>query len=256
MKVVGPDMRSYGGFLWPESGYVEAPDWNPEPACGNGLHGWLNGQGDIACQPFSYMDGAKWLILEVGDYVDLGEKVKFKACSVVHCGTKQSATDFLTKEGVTGPIIGSTISGGDGSTVSGGYGSTVSGGYGSTVSGGDGSTISGGDGSTISGVGYSTVSGGDGSTVSGGDGSTVSGGDGSTVSGGYVSTVSGGYGSTVSGGYGSTVSGGYVSTVSGGYGSVLILRDSGNRPNVRVVGIDGILPNTPYKLIDGEFTRV
>jgi hypothetical protein len=288
MKVVGPDMRSYGGFLWPESGYVEAPDWDPQPACGRGLHGWLNGQGDYTCQSFTEIDGAKWLILEVDNFIDLVGKVKFQSCTVVHCGTRQTATNYLLQAGISGPIIGVTVSGGpnsrvsggDGSTVSGGpnsrvsggYGSTVSGGYGSTVSGVDGSTVVGGYGSTVVG-GYgstvsggpnSRVSGGDGSTVVGGYGSTVSGGDGSTVVGGYGSTVVGGYGSTVSGGDGSTVSGGPNSrvsggdgsTVSGGTGSVLILRDCNYSPKTATVGENGILPDTPYILKDGVFTRV
>ncbi len=232
MKVVGPDMRSYGGFLWPESGYVEAPDWDHQPACGRGLHGWLNGQGDYTCQSFTEIDGAKWLILEVDNFIDLVGKVKFQSCTVVHCGTRQTATNYLLQAGISGPIIGVTISGGDGSTVVGGYGSTISGGDGSTVSGGPNSRVSGGDGSTISG--------GDGSTVSGGPNSRVSGGDGSTVSGGPNSRVSGGYGSTVS----------------GGTGSVLILRDCNYSPKTATVGENGILPDTPYILKDGVFTRV
>jgi hypothetical protein len=224
MKVVGPDMRSYGGFLWPESGYVEAPDWDPQPACGRGLHGWLNGQGDYTCQSFTEIDGAKWLILEVDNFIDLVGKVKFQSCTVVHCGTRQTATNYLLQAGISGPIIGVTVSGGPNSRVSGGYGSTVSGG--------------------------------DGSTVSGGPNSRVSGGYGSTVVGGYGSTVSGGYGSTVSGGDGSTVSGGDGSTVSGGTGSVLILRDCNYSPKTATVGENGILPDTPYILKDGVFTRV
>jgi len=133
MKVVGPDMRSYGGFLWPESGYVEAPDWDPQPACGRGLHGWLNGQGDYTCQSFTEIDGAKWLILEVDNFIDLVGKVKFQSCTVVHCGTRQTATNYLLQAGISGPIIGVTVSGGPNSRVSGGDGSTVSGGPNSRV---------------------------------------------------------------------------------------------------------------------------
>ena len=133
MKVVGPDMRSYGGFLWPESGYVEAPDWDPQPACGRGLHGWLNGQGDYTCQSFTEIDGAKWLILEVDNFIHLVGKVKFQSCTVVHCGTRQTATNYLLQAGISGPIIGVTVSGGPNSRVSGGDGSTVSGGTGSVL---------------------------------------------------------------------------------------------------------------------------
>src|SRR5437660_6609964 len=34
------DGRSYGGFVWNDVGiWTDAPDWNPEPVCGGGLHG-------------------------------------------------------------------------------------------------------------------------------------------------------------------------------------------------------------------------
>ncbi len=142
--------------------------------------------------------------------------MKFRAALVVHCGTMQSAAQYLLQNGVIGPVIGSTVSGGN----------------------------------------YSMVSGGDCSTVSGGCYSTVSGGDNSTVSGGNRSKVSGGYCSTVSGGGKSTVSGGYDSTVSGGDGSILIVRDELDAPHVAIVGINGILPDTPYSLVNGEFKNV
>lgn len=32
------NMSSRTNFIWPKSGYVEAPDWSPAPMCGNGLH--------------------------------------------------------------------------------------------------------------------------------------------------------------------------------------------------------------------------
>ena len=40
-----PDMRSHGGFVWPKSGPVEAPDWRDDTNCGGGLHGWPWGIG-------------------------------------------------------------------------------------------------------------------------------------------------------------------------------------------------------------------
>jgi hypothetical protein len=46
LKVVRDDSTSHGGFKWPESGPVTAEKWTPENACGDGLHGWLNGEGD------------------------------------------------------------------------------------------------------------------------------------------------------------------------------------------------------------------
>ena len=239
LKTVKSDMTSHNGFTWKRRGTVVAPDWNPEPECGGGLHAFLRGEGDGSLADWS--PDALWLVLKIpeGTYVDLGGKIKFPRCTVVFCGDRKSATDKLQALGCNGPIIGAYKVGGDESTVSGGHGSTVSGGHGSTVSGGD----------------ESTVSGGHGSTVSGGYGSTVSGGHRSRVSGGYRSQVSGGFGSQVSGGNWSRVSGGDGSTVSGGYRSVLTLSyyDGLRRRLVtRYVGEDGIIANTAYRLNDAN----
>ena len=46
LRTCGANMKSHGGFQWPRSGPVSAPDWNPAPECGNGLHGFLRGEGD------------------------------------------------------------------------------------------------------------------------------------------------------------------------------------------------------------------
>ena len=45
LRDVMADMSSKNGFIWPEIGYVEAPDWMPTEECGNGLHGHLWGAG-------------------------------------------------------------------------------------------------------------------------------------------------------------------------------------------------------------------
>jgi len=43
-----PDGVSRGGFQWPHTvgAYIEAPDWNPEPKAGHGLHGFIEGTGN------------------------------------------------------------------------------------------------------------------------------------------------------------------------------------------------------------------
>jgi hypothetical protein len=153
------DMTSHGGFKWPRRGKVEAPDFKPTKACGNGLHGFLWGEGDAGLADWSA--DANWLVVKVdsADIIDLGGKVKFPRGSVVCCGDRKKATDYLVSRApretacmgafVTGGD-GSTVTGGDGSTVTGGYRSTVTGGYRSTVTGGHRSTVTGGDGSTLS----------------------------------------------------------------------------------------------------------
>jgi len=83
------DMSSHGGFVWPKSGPVEAPDWNPEPVCGRGLHGLLWGEGNwgLLCSDFD----AQWLVVEVDDAPENlvkidDQKVKFHRGNVVYAG--------------------------------------------------------------------------------------------------------------------------------------------------------------------------
>lgn len=72
---------SYNGkFQWPESGMVEAPDWDPTEECGHGLHGCLDGEGDDLLQD------DLWQIVRVQeeDLIHLGDaKVKFPRGEVV-----------------------------------------------------------------------------------------------------------------------------------------------------------------------------
>ena len=279
LKVVSADMKSYGGFQWPGVGGIAvAADWDASPVCGGGLHGWLNGVGYLACQSWSDDPMSKWLVLSVNTdtIVDTDGKVKFPKAEVVHVGDRKSASDVILATGFIGPVIGATVTGGDGATVTGGDDATVTGGYGATVTGGNYATVTGGCGATVTGRYSATVTGGDratvtggyGATVKGGDGATVTGGDGATVTGGDDATVTGGYGATVkggdratvkggdgakvTGGDGATVTGGYGATVKGGCNAVLsLIFYKGRRMTVIVrVGENGIRANTPYKLND------
>jgi hypothetical protein len=47
LKRIPQDRKTHGGFLWPSGvgTVVECPDWNPDPVCGGGLHGWPYGFG-------------------------------------------------------------------------------------------------------------------------------------------------------------------------------------------------------------------
>ncbi len=152
-------MRAHGGFVWPEAGPVEAPDWRDDTTCGGGLHGLLWGAGDDAL--VSWAEDARWLVVEVlaADIRDLGGKVKFPRGTVVHCGTRETATQYVAEHGGAGrAIVGVTLTGGYGSTLTGGDRSTLTGGYGSTLTGGDDSTLTGGDRSTLTGGDRSTLS--------------------------------------------------------------------------------------------------
>jgi len=142
MRSCGPDLRSHNDFQWPEAGPVSAPDWQATKECGNGLHGFLWGEGDHNLANLAA--DAKWLVVETdGDKViDLGGKVKFPAGIVVYCGDSPSAAAYIQANGGAGKkVMCSTLTGGDGSTLTGGYGSTLTGGDGSTLTGGDGSCL-------------------------------------------------------------------------------------------------------------------
>ncbi len=166
-------MTSHLGFVWPRSGRVECPDWDPTPKCGHGLHGLLRGEGNgnLVC----WDSGAIWVAawIDAGLAIDLTGKVKFPWAEVALVGSRLEVTAFLVANGCSGAVVGSTLTGG--------YGSTLTGGYGSTLTGGDGSTLTGG--------GRSALTGGYRSTLTGGYGSTLTGGDGSTLTGGYETTL-------------------------------------------------------------------
>jgi len=134
MRSCGPDLRSHNDFQWPEAGPVSAPDWQATKECGNGLHGFLWGEGDHNLANLAA--DAKWLVVETdGDKViDLGGKVKFPAGIVVYCGDSPSAAAYIQANGGAGKKV---------------MCSTLTGGYGSTLTGGDGSTLTGGDGSCL-----------------------------------------------------------------------------------------------------------
>ena len=117
LRTCAADLTSYGGFRWPESGPVAAPDWDSRAECGRGLHGLLWGEG--AGSLLSWEPTAKWLVVEVqaDQIVDLGGKVKFPRGTVVHCGTRETATAFLAERAHGRAIVGGTSTSGYGGTI-------------------------------------------------------------------------------------------------------------------------------------------
>jgi hypothetical protein len=277
LRTCDKNMRAYHGFVWPESGPVSAPDWNPEPVCGGGLHGLLMGIGDIS--HLSRDSNAKWFVVAVdsGSVVDLTGKVKVPSGNVVYCGDRDGAVSFLVQNGgdvtkipftyqrcgdystLTGGDY-STLTGGDYSTLIGGHRSTLTGGNDSTLTGGYDSTLTGGNGSTLTGGNYSTLAGGNGSTLTGGNRSTLTGGNGSTLTGGNDSTLTGGNRSTLTGGNDSTLTGGNRSTLTGGNDSTLIAKywdkkQSRYRFVIGEVRDGGLRAGIAYKCVDGRFVK-
>ena len=83
LRTCDKDRKSYGGFQWPESGVVTAPDWRPTAECGNGLHALENGEGEWGHLDFCL--DAKCCIVETEKEkrIDLGGKIKFETCVII-----------------------------------------------------------------------------------------------------------------------------------------------------------------------------
>jgi len=279
LRTCNADMTAHGGFVWPSSGPVEAPDWDPTPRCGGGLHGLLCGEGD-ACLLDDYNHNAKWLVVKVpaSEIVDLGGKVKFRRGVVIYAGDRDTAVSMIQELCPKARAVAYSINaGGNDSTNTGGDYSTNTGGRMSANTGGDFSTNAGGSGSHNTGGDWSCNTGGDSSINTGGNWSTNTGSRLSTNTGGDGSTNAGGYGSRNTGGDHSTNTGGRLSTNNGGNyshntggvesrarggdGSVLSIQyiDSDNRRRMAVayVGENGIKPDTWYEVDrNGEFVEV
>ena len=126
MRTCDENLKSHGGFQWPESGEVVCPDWSAKPECENGLHGllWGMGQADL----LNWSPDAKWLAVEVEEkgIINLNGKVKFQKCRVVLCGDRKAVTDLVSKHAPNGTaVIGLVQDGGDRSTITGGDYSTL-----------------------------------------------------------------------------------------------------------------------------------
>jgi hypothetical protein len=75
--------NDYNAFVWPlkVGAEVVAPDWNPEPECGGGLHCLPNAKGQ-----WGLLSGEYWTVLEFNekDMVKIdGDKCKVKKCKIV-----------------------------------------------------------------------------------------------------------------------------------------------------------------------------
>jgi hypothetical protein len=243
LKTVKADMTAHRGFVWPREGEVIAPDWDPAPVCGGGLHGLLWGEGDGALVDWS--PDAVWLVCEVdeADVVDLRGKVKVPRARVLHAGDQLSATAFL---GADPRCAGRAIVGG---SATAGYGGSATAGYGGSATAGDGGTASAGAGGTAT-AGY-------GGTATAGYRGTATAGYRGTATAGHRGSATAGYGGSATAGNGGSATAGYGGTATAGYGGTLCVKwHDGERDRLAVgyVGESGIEPGTPYRLDDrGEF---
>jgi len=232
LRTCAANLSSSHGFVWPQSGFVEAPDWKPTKDCGNGLHGFLWGEGDGTLADWS--KDAKWLVVRVPekDIIDLVGKVKFRRGEVVFCGDRNGATKYLlaAPEGRGRAIIGASVdSSYSGKSTSGYSGTSTSGDYGTSTSGNFGKSTSGNFGTS--------------------------------TSGNFGTSTSGNSGKSMSGKHGLSLTGclGWAKADENGI-LVITWRDEKNNRNrvtVAYVGEDGIEPNAFYKCDEnGKIQRV
>ena len=144
LKTVHADGAAWGGFRWTldEGAEVIAPDWDPTPVCGGGLHGLLNGAGNGSL--INWSTDAIWIVAEIPDdetVVDLDGKVKVRRCIVRHVGDKTSAPEFLAAHGHTEGVVSGTATAGDDGTATAGYAGTATAGVSGAATAGERGTI-------------------------------------------------------------------------------------------------------------------
>jgi hypothetical protein len=149
------DFTAHGGYQWPHVVGAECRPvmWDPEAECGNGLHGFVNGEGDSSLA--NWGNEAQWIIFSApSDQVTaIGpQKSKSSVARIEHVGVGGTGSDrrlsciqYLESIGRLGLMaMGVMRQGGARSTLTGGARSTLTGGARSTLTGGDGSTLTGG----------------------------------------------------------------------------------------------------------------
>jgi len=260
-------------FVWPTSGPVEAPDWDPDPDrdCGGGLHGLLWGCGNAWM--LSSSSTSRWLVVAV-DPADIANpdapgKVRFRAGEVVLVTTRAEAVAHLEANGAallptvygastsgdrgtsTSGYRGRSTSGNGGTSISGDRGTSTSGNGGASTSGDHGTSTSGDHGRSISGYGGASISGDYGRSTSGDGGTSISGDDGTSTSGNGGRSTSGNGGRSTSGDGGTSTSGNGGRSTSGDRGIVVVGWWDGKAARMRLtvgyVGEDGIEANTTYR---------
>ena len=176
LKTVKADGTARGGFQWPldEGAEVTAPDWDPTPVCGGGLHGLLNGAGNGGL--INWSTDAVWIVAEIPDdetVVDLDGNVKVRRCIVRHVGDKTSAPEFLAAHGHTEGVVSGTATAGYRGTATAGYrGTATAGVYGAATAGVSGTATAGVSGTATAGD-YGTATAGYRGTATAGERGTI-----------------------------------------------------------------------------------
>ena len=261
LRTCNADMTSRYGFKWPRSGHVAAPDWNPAPECGNGLHGFLRGEGDGDLADWS--SDAVWLVAEVETYVDLEGKVKFPAAHVIFAGSRLEAAAIVKARYPDAAVIGANVAvenkrvavvGNRGTATAGDEGTATAGNRGTATAGYEGTATAGNRGTATAGD-EGTATAGYGGTATAGYGGTATAGDEGTATAGNWGTATAGYRGTAMAGFGGTATAGNWGTATAGEGGMLQIyyydRNNRRRLAIAYVGENNIQPNVKYRL-DGS----
>ena len=165
LRICKADMTSYNGFIWPEKGHVEAPDWDDTEECGHGLHGWFEAQGDASYSNCLNEPDAKYLVLKVktDSIIHLDGKCKFPEADVIFVGSRDEAIAYIEETypylrtmpllfanrtvGDSGVVAtgdcGTAIAGTGGTAIAGEFGTATVGNYGTATAGFRGTAIAG-----------------------------------------------------------------------------------------------------------------
>jgi hypothetical protein len=179
LRTCSADGTSRNNFQWnlEIGGITTAPDWKPTTECGNGLHGFLNGEGDGSLADWS--EDAIWMVVEpIGQIIDIDGKVKFESAITRFVGNQFEATQYLYEQiGSGSAIVGGTATAGYNGTATAGYNGTATAGHNGTATAGDYGTVTAGDEGTAT-AGYNgTATAGYNGTATAGDEGTATAGD-------------------------------------------------------------------------------
>ena len=218
LRTCNANMQSHGGFQWPRSGRVSAPDWDPVKGCGKGLHGFLRGEGGGGLA--DWHTEASWVVAEVETFVDLGDKVKFPNAEVIFVGTRLETTALVKARYPDAAVIGANVAVGEGRVAVVGYGGTATAGDRGTATAGYRGTATASYRGTATAGEYGTATAGDGGTATAGYRGTATAGDYGTATAGYCGTATAGYcGTATAGDYGTATAGDHGTATAGGGGT-------------------------------------
>ena len=270
LKSLPANLKAYEGFQWPKIGHVIAPDWKPIHDCGNGLHAFRWGVGDVglACME----EGAKWLVLNVKEdgIIDLGGKIKFEQCEVVYCGARDIAISIIQAHAPAGTAVmfgtatagykGTATAGDSGTATAGDSGTATAGSYGTATAGSYGTATAGDSGTATAGYKGTATAGSSGTATAGYKGTATAGSSGTATAGSYGTATAGYKGTATAGSSGTATAGSYGTATAGEWGILVIEyyheESMSYRKKCAVVDSVSFLPGVKYHLKDGEFVPV